>query len=161
MIEATDSIAVAYISPFEVLAQDRSVWSPAKVQGQRTQGRYMFSCAEQIAERRLDDRTCLAPAWHAAGRAARGTLADVCAGALASTRRCRFLHNGGVDHARTRDVLHRIRDRIAVPACTNPGLDAVSGRSLRHPVSAVCHERVGRSLTKREDLGLRSRSEVE
>jgi len=52
MIEATDSIAVAYISPFEVLAQNRSVWSPAKVQGQRTQGRYMLSCAEQTPARR-------------------------------------------------------------------------------------------------------------
>ena len=48
------------------------------------------------------------------GRAARDAMADVCAGALAGTRCCRLLHNRGVDHARTRDVLHRVPDRIAV-----------------------------------------------
>ena len=37
-----------------------------------------------------------------------------------------------MDRARTRDVLHRIRDRITVPACTDPGFDAVSGRGIRH-----------------------------
>jgi len=60
------------------------------------------------------------------GRAAHDTMADVCTSALAGTRCCRLLHNRGVDHARTRDVLHRISDRIAVQACTDPWLDAIS-----------------------------------
>lgn len=89
---------------------------------------------ERLAPRRpLDDRTCAARAWHSAGRAARDTMADVCTSALAGTRRCRLLHNRGVDHAKTRDVLHRIPDRIAVPACPGSGLNAGSGRSLRQP----------------------------
>jgi len=109
----------------------------------------------------LDDRTCAARAWHSAGRAARDTMANVCAGALAGTRRCRLLHNRGVDHARTRDVLHRIPDRIAVPPCTDPGLDAVSGRSIRHPMPAASHERARRHPTETTDPSLRSRSEME
>jgi len=32
--------------------------------------------------------------------------------------------------------LHCIRDRTALPPCTDPGLDAVSGRSLRHQRAA-------------------------
>ena len=75
----------------------------------------------------LDDRTRAARAWHSAGRAARETMANVCAGALAGPRRCRLFHNRGVDRARTRHVLHRIPNRVAVQARTGPWLDAISG----------------------------------
>ena len=63
-------------------------------------------CVEErrVPRGSLDDCTCAARAWHSAGRAARDAMADVYTGALAGTRRCRLLHNRGVDHARTRDI---------------------------------------------------------
>ena len=66
----------------------------------------------------------------AAGAGAADVVADVSARALGRDRRRGFLHDGGLDVARPRDVLHGVRDRPRVTPRADRRLHAVSQRSL-------------------------------
>jgi hypothetical protein len=66
----------------------------------------------------LDDRPDSQEARTAAGAGAADLVADVSSRALGRGGRGRFLHDGSLDMARIGDVLHRLRDRPRITACS-------------------------------------------
>ena len=105
-------------------------------------GLYAHSrCVEEPGppRRPFDDRAHPARRGHSARSATPDDMANVRAGALVGARGSRLLHHGGMDRARMSDVRHGVRARGAVAACTGGRLHAVSGRSLRHSMSAADH----------------------
>ena len=75
-----------------------------------------------------------------AGSAAHAGVADLVAGvparALGRDRRRGFLHDRGVDVARVRHLLHRLRDRSGLATRAHRGLDAASPRGVYAPSDA-------------------------
>ena len=95
------------------------------------------------------------PNFEGARCAARARPSDVVAdlppSALGRHRGRRLLHHGGLDLARARDVLHRLRDRSGLSARPGARIVTTPGRGVHAPGRAESHAR-GRVVTPRIDL---------